>query len=338
LDGDTSKKGSFIASTAKGQMVDLHRAQCHKAQDCPPAPSERRPGAGKLERPAATGGDTRMTVRAWTKLLVCILAMAWGCSPRARSWPRAEVPPAGDRPIHQWQETNAILERYLATADWRDRLRVADAWGEGEILASRIFRAFDIYVGLKPGFFVSYEAEGGLWRCLEEAKSELVRNPHLSLLYLRPIVDEVPPGEGDGVGDAVLDRTRPQYSEDYLCFCAGIAAVEEDGFAREVLRGLADHNKENVGESARGEVLDLDKFNIFSVGRRYRKGKAWEDLYWVSSHYLKRDLPRSKVEEHLGPGEVIDEHTVVYEGNESGGLSRFVTLKYSGDLLDTWGW
>jgi hypothetical protein len=277
----------------------------------------------------------RAELLSWVSLfcLVC-----FGC---AHPLPRVDAPSAAERRVHQWQETLAVLERYLATADWRDRMRVADAEGEDEILASRIFRAFDVYVRMKPGFLVSGEAEGGAGRCLKEARPELLRNPHLSLLWLRPVVDEVPPDVRDGLGDYVLSRTGLQYCEHYLCLCTEIGMVEEDGKAREVLRELTGHSNEMVRKSAQGALLYLEEVNIFNVGRRYRESQASEDLHWVSDYYLREGLPRPKVERHLGPGRMVNSYTVLYEGKRTGrgrpgpGALR---LEYHDGRLNVWEW
>jgi hypothetical protein len=228
------------------------------------------------------------------------------------------------------EETWRVLRKYLVGADWRDRLTIMKATGTREILASRIYRAFERWVVIIEGDHVG----------IESAYAELIRNPRLTLVYLRPVLRERPDtssAEWRSLGDG-YPPAGPEHTDGYLSICCKIAEIEDDGYARGVLQALVNSEDSHVRERASSILTYLETNSIGPRARGYRDLRAWQDLLWIQSNYLRRGMSQGKIESLLGPGAVAEGHAVLYGATSDTGERGTLRLNYYEGWLDSWEW
>jgi hypothetical protein len=264
-------------------------------------------------------------------LYCAVLAVLFSLSSLAVSW--ATERDASNEPKQQ-AETFDELQRYLSTSDWKLRKEIAEADGEAEILASRIFRAFDAYC-IKG---ISYEEK-------RESEKELERNPKLTLSLLRPILKErMTEEEMQKHGGASYPPVDPSHVDTYFNFCIRFAAVEHDGYAMDVLSQLCNDRDSEISEKALESIRFVnEEWNYRFKSELYKKRKNGDALKWLAKHYLSAHkvsgLSLPDVEDVLGPADYPNSLVWIglYDG-VSGTTKRHLRLSFFDGQFESWEW
>ncbi len=206
-----------------------------------------------------------------------------------------------------------LLEDYLRTSDPELREKIELVSGEHEILASKIYRAFWVYVARHQ----PHEEEMYAERLLEE-------NPRLTLTLLRPILREAYPEESVILekGDAFLHKKDlvEKGKSIYVNLAASFSMIESDGFARGVLDELAQSEDKEIAELAEGlaAFIDQNREHYLLKAEDYRKNKGWNDLQWFKIKYLGSyavsGLTKPDIDKLLGAPDYSDGAVYIYWG------------------------
>jgi len=167
------------------------------------------------------------------------------------------VPSAQDTFIRLQARSLDALSRYLLTSDSAERTAIENARNEDEILATRIYLSFWDYCrrGMHP-------------RVRDRAEADLKRNPHLTLMILRPILKEDPERWCRGI---LLSEGQ----EIYVGLCAEFASIESDDFAHGVLQGISRDDTLQSAQHARRLLTFINSGENFRAkSQGYRETKS----------------------------------------------------------------
>ena len=222
-------------------------------------------------------------------------------------------------PCDTQKATFEALVDYIRTADAQKRIVVKEANGPHEILATRIFRAFH-----------AYSTHGMPFERSRDAEEELLRNPLLTLTVLRPVLEE----KGDTTYGASLGKNQAIY----LNLCARVASTEADGLGMSILAEVSKHEDARLADLASRLKDYVENNNYLTKGERYRAEGGWSDLEWIQKHYLKPGMRRGEIEEVIGKGVIINDHTVAYHGKRSFQGKNFLYVSYADDVFASAEW
>lgn len=182
-----------------------------------------------------------------------------------------------DNLVNPQKTTYKLLEQYLNTRNSAKRIQVKEAKGSAEILASRIYRAFD--------FMTNELARKQSSRCIvDAAQTELYRNPDLTIFLLWPVINE---GNRDAIKDDDRYSTSPEEKiAIYIGLCERFAAVEDNAIAYGRLLKLSNHSSKIISDKAKQSLNSLEENNWKKISERYRRESREEDLRWLVDEYL----------------------------------------------------
>ncbi len=254
--------------------------------------------------------------------LILLLAAVGICSFSAGTYfdkPKADPEPAT---IEGQRATMKLFEEYRMTGDPRKREAIEQASGQCEILASRVFRAFRILC------FRQHSTE-------EQAFADhvLSANTELSLTLLRLLFAERPDTDD---GDRLFERDIMRST--YLGWCAGIAAVERDGVARNILDELSQHKDKDVASEAESMLEYIRMNNYVSKSKTYKKLGRWGDLQWLSLRCLRKGMHRADIVGILGTPAFDNGILLAYHGKRDYPKGNYLWLGLLDTQLLTWEW
>jgi hypothetical protein len=212
------------------------------------------------------------------------------------------------------------FESYLLTADPAKRKKVQEAAGPAEIVPSRIFRAFD-EICTKGNRYDDPSFK-------QDARSELSRNPAMTIMALAPIVRE----ERDDGDPFAEDRTSI-----YLCLCYEIAAVETNGCAKDALAELSKSSRIRVARKCRSMLEDLKNDNYIAMSTAYTTNGERKALYWIDEHCLRKGMQRTEVEALLGPGQATGQSAAAYKARDWA-AGNYLIVHYWDNVLQSREW
>lgn len=220
------------------------------------------------------------------------------------------------------------LQRYQATGDWKKRLAIRDASGLNELVASRIFRAFDVVaIGKKP-----FDDE----RFVEAAWDELFANTEMTLAVLHPIVREC---VATGERMRMSEMSTPPVSENNLAtfffICRRIAAFEVRSNALQVLTECAASSDTRVAHAAQENLALAVQGNWRAKRAIYDRTKSVEVLQWFADNVLRRGLTRKDVHDYLGEGRDTLSFHLEYVGRRNE-QEMVLSLQFFDDYLAEW--
>lgn len=220
------------------------------------------------------------------------------------------------------------LERYMLDSDWQKRQRIEESKGPGELVASRIFRAFTI---------VSYgKSPNDDEHIVDVARNVLFENPEMTLAILKPIVFESATKEQMA---RMSEGSHPRVSEDntalFFSICRQIAAFEVSSNALQILETFSKCGDDKIENLAQGNLKLAVEENWRAKKAIYEKGKSAEALNWFGENVLRRGLTRHDVEIYMGKGVESPDFQIEYSGHFKG--KQFVLqLQYIDSFLNTW--
>jgi hypothetical protein len=249
-------------------------------------------------------------------LLVLLLGVSIGaCQSASRITRSDSADPAAD--------TYKLFLDYVHTPTADKRRQIREATGTHEILASRVFKSFEVWTA--PGFENDDRTQ------FDRANFELHENLPLSLWVLKPIAYETP----------VLGMETEWEQEVglYISLCASLAGVEHDDFAHSILAELAKHPNPTVAKYAR-ELLQFvtTEENYVVKSRRYQATQDWQALNWLQQEYLQRGMSRAEIEQTIGKGVDIRPSTSVYVGKLGDGRVKRLFVSYYDGMFDSSKW
>jgi hypothetical protein len=232
--------------------------------------------------------------------------------------------------VQRQQATLRLLADYETSSDWHKRMLIKSATGESEILASRIFRAFEILSrGHAPMDDVSV---------VQAARDEIYRNATLSLAILHPIVFEKATPEDK---TTFANLTYPPVSDEnqslYLQICGDIAAVETNGTAQSILTEFSNSTNAQLAALARLQVKQVSRENWQTMRKSYERTRSPRSLRWLVQHALRKGMTRPEVETYVGGG--IENSSFGFDYSAADGDAKStLELKYWDGILYRWEW
>lgn len=201
------------------------------------------------------------------------------------------------------RDTTNALDNYLKTHETKWRRIVTDSKGLSEIQASRIYRAFHVYLTGAP-----YDDKKQWKKEIEE----LYRNPQITLSVLRPLVEEQVNDELDdegynGMGGDIIIV--------FLNLCQNVAEIETDGFAYSILQSLSDNSDIRIVNKVRKVMEHLALNNWRVKTDSYNLNKDCFSLKWlVDNYFSKRSVTQLDIKNLLGVGVEIQNNVWCYKG------------------------
>lgn len=250
-------------------------------------------------------------------LLLVVVTGCGGCG--------SKLPQRPPTIITAQRQSLAELERYLATGDWRIRIRLQEARGQEEIVASRVFAAFSTLVaGIKPN---------DDHKLVNEAWDELLVNPAVTIAVLKPVVFECTNGftyVGDGFPPVSVENRRF-----YFEICVRIAAFELGSNAVQTLSELCADRDTEVAQEARKYLKGALEKNWRTKKAAYQQTKSADILEWFARNVLHSGLSRADVELYLGRGMEAPDFRVEYSGMRGDGRVA-LRLQFFDNYLVNW--
>jgi len=224
-------------------------------------------------------------------------------------------------------DTYKLFIDYLNSPTAEKRRQIREATGTQEILASRVYKLFELY-GTK-GFLYAFDDNRIEF---DAVRRELHENIHFTLWALKPIVHEPPLPD--------MEFEWEQQASLYISMCAGLASVEHDNFAHSILAELTRHTNPTIAEEAK-EMLHfiMTEQNYLVKSRRYKKTQDWLSLNWLESNYFRpRKMTRSEIVAVIGEGIPVGDTTYAYLGKLENGETGYLLVSYYDNLLFTTKW
>lgn len=200
------------------------------------------------------------------------------------------------------RETTSALDTYLKTHETKWRRIVTDSKGLSEIQASRIFRAFHVYLS------------GALYDDTKQWKKEieeLYRNPQITLSVLKPLVEEQINEELDDEGYKGMESDIITV---FLNLCQDIAEIETDGYSYSIIKSLSESADTRITSKVKKVIEHLSLNNWKTKSESYLRNKDYLSLKWLVDNYFKKDVDQSEVKALIGSGIEIQSNVWVYQG------------------------
>jgi hypothetical protein len=198
-------------------------------------------------------------------------------------------------------KTFGYLKNFMETSKPKWRIKVEDAEGEEEILASRIYLAFKI--ASFPRSLSDPSIKKNAWK-------ELNRNYKLTITLLAPIVNE-------GLNyELEKEWMQPEARISvYLTFLCRIARIEKDKFALNILKNLTKHPNDYVSQYAEFKISVYKKENLKIFSQQYKETRQLAALQWIKKNYLEKKIStisRDDIEDVLGQGKLTTNYKYAY--------------------------
>jgi hypothetical protein len=220
------------------------------------------------------------------------------------------------------------MERYLATSDWHERLKIQQADANGELVFSRIYRAFDV---VRTGKVPRDDIQE-----VDDAWSELLQNPALTIIALKPILFESATKEEmasmSGMSNPPVDDDNRSAVFSILC---RIATFETTTNALHALDDLSRNTNATVAQLAKENLSVALEENWRVKKLLYQKTHSGEVLDWFDENVLRKGLSRKDVNLYLGEGTETPDFTVQYRGKTGSGTT-LLDLTFWDDYLMKW--
>ncbi len=167
-----------------------------------------------------------------------------------------------------------LIQKYIATADWKLRAEIMKASGLSETVASRIFRGFEVVsINAKP--CDEYEI-------VNAAHEELNRNPQYTLYLLEPLLREkMSKQEEAEYGGASFPPVRPEHIELFFNICADFALSPNGDFAIKKLQSLTKDPDKSISQKAENILAYCQKKKASgTVKNKSGRSKCFQDWLW----------------------------------------------------------
>ena len=232
--------------------------------------------------------------------------------------------------IQKQEATLRLLDDYIKTSDWHKRVLIMNATGESEILATRIFGAFDILdLGHAPMDDVSIVAA---------AWNEIYTNAALSLAVLQPIVFERATEEDKTkwANETYLPVSGEKRSL-YLQICSYIGQIETNSAAQSILTKFSQSTNAELAAEARTHLERVSQENWHAMRKSYLETKSRPCLQWLAHHALRKGMTKAEAEMYIGAG-VANSHAGFDYISVDGGAKSILALNYWDGILYRWEW
>ena|GEM_PF-7073790 len=166
--------------------------------------------------------------------------------------------------------TFKALENYLRTANPEKRIQVMAAKGASEILATRIYNAFELSANKLASKIDDLRNQR------DAAWGELHRNPELTITLLWPIVKENA-GKKAELTDVYVIPPEEKISL-YISLCLNFALTEDGTFAYNKLLELSHHQDKIIADYAKSELEIYSKSNWKILSESYKREGRADDL------------------------------------------------------------
>jgi len=226
------------------------------------------------------------------------------------------------------KNASSELEEYLATSDWHKRIKIQNETGQNELIASRIFRAFDlIKIGKAPRDDVSE---------VDAAWEELLRNPALTVLVLKPVLFEsVDRKDRESMSSMPYPPVSDQYRDIVFSVFRRIATFEVTTNAMFAMQELSKSPNAEIAREAKHNLQLALEENWRAKKAIFQATHSGEILNWFADNVFHKGLNRRDIEMYLGKGTEAPDFSIRYTGRV-GPQAVVLKLRFWDDYLVEW--
>jgi len=240
----------------------------------------------------------------------------------------AGPPPLNNSLVAAQRTSLQQLELYIANSDWHLRVQIARATGDAELVASRIFKAFEVVrSNSQPRDEVAE---------VNAAWSELCRNPAITISVIKPILYEsVGPEDRDAISRMSLPTVTKENRGVVLSIFVRIARFEFGTNAIAALSDLSASTNTEIAVDAKRSLLVASRENWRAQKTLFDRTRSGGILDWFSDNVLRKGLTRHDVELYLGKGTEGADFAIEYSGTGPRG-NTVLRLTFWDDYLIDW--